>query len=180
MSRIGNKLIAVPAGVSIEVAEGNLVTVKGPKGELSFKFNNEMTIAVEGSTCVVKRPNDTKAMKMSHGTTRALLNNMIVGVSEGFKKELIIEGVGYRAALQGSKLTVSAGYSHPVELEVPAGVKVELPKNTNIIITGIDKQVVGQFAAVIREIRKPEPYLGKGIRYSDEHVRRKEGKTAKK
>lgn len=180
MSRIGNKLIAIPAGVTINVAEDNFVTVKGPKGELSFKFNNEIAIEVEGSTCVVKRPNDTKTIKMLHGTTRAVLNNMVVGVSEGFKKQLEIEGVGYRAALQGQKLVVSAGYSHPVELEIPAGVTVELPKNTIIIISGIDKQVVGQFAAVIREVRKPEPYLGKGIRYSDEHVRRKEGKTAKK
>ncbi|UKI50567.1 MAG: 50S ribosomal protein L6 [Clostridium sp.] len=180
MSRIGNKHIAIPAGVSVNVAEDNFVTVKGPKGELSFKFNHEMTIEVEGSTCVVKRPNDDKQTKMLHGTTRAVLHNMIVGVSEGFKKQLEIEGVGYRAALQGKKLVLSAGYSHPVELEVPAGITVELPKNTIIIISGTDKQAVGQFAAVIRETRKPEPYLGKGIRYSDEHVRRKEGKTAKK
>lgn len=180
MSRIGNKLIAVPAGVTINVAEGNFVTVNGPKGELSFKFNHEMAIEVDGSTCAVKRPNDTKNIKMLHGTTRAVLNGMVVGVSEGFKKQLEIQGVGYRAALQGNKLVVSAGYSHPVELDIPEGIKVELPKNTTVIISGIDKQAVGHFAAVIREIRKPEPYLGKGIRYSDEIVRRKEGKTAKK
>ena len=180
MSRIGNKAITLPAGVSVEVAAGNYVTVKGPKGELSFQFNSELEIATEGSECVVKRPNDTKVMKMMHGTTRALLNNMIVGVSTGFKKELQINGVGYRAQLQGNTLVVSAGYSHTVEMPVPAGLKVELPKNTQIIISGIDKQLVGQYAAEIREIRKPEPYKGKGIRYSDEHVRRKEGKTAKK
>ena len=180
MSRIGNKAITLPAGVSVEVAAGNYVTVKGPKGELSFQFNSELEIATVGSECVVKRPNDTKVMKMMHGTTRALLNNMIVGVSEGFKKQLDIIGVGYRAQLQGNTLVVSAGYSHPVELEIPAGVKVELPKNTTVIISGIDKQVVGQFAANIRAVRKPEPYKGKGIKYSDEHIRRKEGKTAKK
>ena len=180
MSRIGNKVITLPAGVSVDVAAGNFVTVKGPKGELSFQFNSELEIATEGSECVVKRPNDTKVMKMMHGTTRALLNNMIVGVSTGFKKQLDITGVGYRAQLQGNTLVVSAGYSHTVEMPVPAGLKVELPKNTQIIISGIDKQLVGQYAAEIREIRKPEPYKGKGIRYSDEHVRRKEGKTAKK
>ena len=180
MSRIGNKAITLPAGVTVEVAAGNYVTVKGPKGELSFQFNSELEIATEGSECVVKRPNDTKVMKMMHGTTRALLNNMIVGVSTGFRKQLDITGVGYRAQLQGNTLVVSAGYSHTVEMPVPAGLKVELPKNTQIIISGIDKQLVGQYAAEIREIRKPEPYKGKGIRYSDEHVRRKEGKTAKK
>ena len=180
MSRIGNKAITLPAGVTVEVAAGNYVTVKGPKGELSFQFNSELEIATVGSECVVKRPNDTKVMKMMHGTTRALLNNMIVGVSTGFKKQLDITGVGYRAQLQGNTLVVSAGYSHTVEMPVPAGLKVELPKNTQIIISGIDKQLVGQYAAEIREIRKPEPYKGKGIRYSDEHVRRKEGKTAKK
>ncbi|MDE6047876.1 MAG: 50S ribosomal protein L6, partial [Anaeroplasmataceae bacterium] len=129
---------------------------------------------------VVKRPNDTKTMKMMHGTTRALLHNMVVGVSDGFTKTLEINGVGYRAQLQGNKVVVSAGYSHPVELEIPKGLKVELPKNTQIIISGIDKQLVGQFAAEIREVRKPEPYKGKGIKYADEHIRRKEGKTAKK
>ena len=180
MSRIGNKAITLPAGVSVEVAAGNLVTVKGPKGELSFQFNSELEIATEGSECVVKRPNDTKTMRMMHGTTRALLNNMVVGVSEGFKKQLDINGVGYRAQKTGNTLVVNAGYSHPVEMEIPAGLTVELPKNTQIIISGINKQLVGQFAAEIREIRKPEPYKGKGIKYSDEHVRRKEGKTAKK
>lgn len=180
MSRIGNKAITLPAGVTVNVAEGNFVNVKGPKGELSFQFNSELEIATEGSECVVKRPNDTKTMKMMHGTTRALLHNMVVGVSEGFTKTLEINGVGYRAQLQGNKVVVSAGYSHPVELEIPKGLKVEMPKNTQIIISGIDKQLVGQFAAEIREVRKPEPYKGKGIKYADEHIRRKEGKTAKK
>ena len=180
MSRIGNKAITLPAGVTVDVQARNFVNVKGPKGELSFQFNSELEIATEGSECVVKRPNDTKTMKMMHATTRALLHNMVVGVSDGFKKVLEINGVGYRAALQGNKVVVSAGYSHPVELEIPKGLKVELPKNTQIIISGIDKQLVGQFAAEIREVRKPEPYKGKGIKYSDEHIRRKEGKTAKK
>lgn len=180
MSRIGNKAISIPAGVTITVNEGNNVVVKGPKGELTAKFNSELEISVEATQAEVKRPNDTKIMKTMHGTTRALLNNMVVGVSEGFKKELQINGVGYRAQLQGNKLIVSAGYSHTVDMDVPADLKVELPKNTVIIISGIDKQKVGQFAAEIREIRKPEPYKGKGIKYSDEVIRRKEGKTAKK
>ncbi len=180
MSRIGNKAITLPAGVSVNVAENNLVTVKGPKGELSFQFNSELEIGTEGTECVVKRPNDTKLMKTLHGTTRALLNNMVVGVSQGFTKQLEINGVGYRAQLSGNKLVISAGYSHNVELPVPAGLKVELPKNTTIIVSGIDKQLVGQFAAEIREVRKPEPYKGKGIKYAEEHIRRKEGKTAKK
>lgn len=180
MSRIGNKVINIPAGVTVTVAEGNNVTVKGPKGELKNKFHDEITICVEANEIVCKRPNDTKVMKTFHGTTRALLNNMVVGVHEGFKKQLEINGVGYRAQLQGNTLVVSAGYSHTVEMPVPEGLTVELPKNTIIIISGIDKEAVGQFAAEIREIRKPEPYKGKGIKYSDEHIRRKEGKTAKK
>lgn len=182
MSRIGNKAIPVPAGVTISVAEGNLVTVKGPKGELSYTFNSELEINVEATQVVVKRPNDSKQAKTMHGTTRALLNNMVVGVSEGFKKQLDIIGVGYSAQAQGKKLIVKAGYSNPVELDIPEGLTVETPgaKNTTIIITGADKQLLGQFAANIRELRKPEPYKGKGIKYSDEYVRRKEGKTAKK
>ncbi len=180
MSRIGNKAIQIPAGVTVNVAEGNHVTVKGQKGELSFQFNSELEISVDATEIVVKRPNDTKEIKTIHGTTRALLHNMVVGVSEGFKKQLEINGVGYRAQLQGNTLVVSAGYSHTVEMPVPEGLKVELPKNTVIIISGIDKQKVGQFAAEIREIRKPEPYKGKGIKYDYEVIRRKEGKTAKK
>ena len=178
MSRIGNKVINLPAGVSVNVGEDNLTTVKGPKGELSFKFNRAININVEGNVITLTRTNDS--VKALHGTTRAVLSNMVKGVSEGFTKKLIITGVGYRAALQGNTLVVSAGYSHTIDLEVPAGLKVELPKNTEIVISGSDKQLVGQFAAVIREIRKPEPYKGKGIAYDGEYIRRKEGKTAKK
>ena len=180
MSRIGNKAIALPAGVTVTVNDGNVVTVKGAKGELSAKFDSNLKIEVSATEVLVRRPNDSKEAKTIHGTTRALLHNMVVGVSEGFKKTLEINGVGYRAQLQGNKLVVSAGYSHTVEMAIPAGLKVELPKNTQIIISGADKQVVGQFAAEIREIRKPEPYKGKGIKYDYEHIRRKEGKTAKK
>lgn len=179
MSRIGNKAIAIPQGVTVTVTEGNNVTVKGPKGELTSQFNNELEISVSATEVLVKRPNDTKLVKTMHGTTRALLHNMVVGVSEGFKKQLEINGVGYRAQLQGNKLIVSAGYSHTVDMEIPADLKVELPKNTVIIISGIDKQKVGQFAAEIREIRKPEPYKGKGIKYDYEVIRRKVGKTGK-
>ena len=179
MSRIGNKAISIPAGVTVNVND-NIVTVKGPKGELSFQFNSKLEVNVEATEVVVKRPNDSKEMKTIHGTTRAIIHNLVVGVSEGFKKTLEVNGVGYRAALQGNKLVVSAGYSHNVEKEIPAGLKVELPKNTTIVISGIDKQLVGQFAAEVRDIRKPEPYKGKGIKYDNEHIRRKEGKTAKK
>ena len=179
MSRIGNKAISIPAGVTVNVNE-NIVTVKGPKGELSFQFNSKLEVNVEATEVVVKRPNDSKEMKTIHGTTRAIIHNLVVGVSEGFKKTLEVNGVGYRAALQGNKLVVSAGYSHNVEKEIPAGLKVELPKNTTIVISGIDKQLVGQFAAEVRDIRKPEPDKGKGIKYDNEHIRRKEGKTAKK
>ena len=180
MSRIGNKAISIPAGVSVTVADNNFVTVKGPKGELTATFNSDLKIIVEADKAEVKRPNDTKVMKTFHGTTRALLHNMIVGVSEGFKKQLEINGVGYRAQLQGNTLVVSAGYSHTCDMPIPEGLKVELPKNTIIVISGIDKQAVGQFAAEVRALRKPEPYKGKGIKYAGEHIRRKEGKTAKK
>ena len=180
MSRIGNKVVNIPAGVTVTVADNNLVTVKGPKGELSFQFNNDIEVSVSATEVAVKRPNDTKEMKTLHGTTRALINNMVKGVSEGFTKKLEINGVGYRAALQGKTLVVSAGYSHTVEKEIPAGLEVKLPKNTIIEISGVDKQLVGQFAADIRDIRKPEPYKGKGIKYDYEVIRRKEGKTAKK
>lgn len=180
MSRIGNKKVIIPAGVTFEVSESNFVTVKGPKGELSSQFNPNITFEVEGNVVTVKRPDDSKPMKTIHGTSRANFNNMVVGVSEGFTKKLDIIGVGYRAQLKGNVLVVSAGYSHDVEVEIPADVKVELPKNTNIIVSGINKEHVGQFAAKVRAIRKPEPYHGKGIRYTDENVRRKEGKTAKK
>lgn len=179
MSRIGNKLINLPAGVTVS-QNGNIVTVKGPKGELSNTIDSNITVVINEKSVEVKRPDDTKAMKTVHGTTRANINNMVVGVSEGFKKTLEIVGVGYRASLKGNTLVIAAGYSHDVELEIPAGITVELPKNTIVVVSGSNKQVVGQFAAEVRGVREPEPYLGKGIHYSDEHIRRKEGKTAKK
>ena len=179
MSRIGNKPILLPADVNVTVTEGNVV-VKGPKGELSFDFDKNLSLVIEGNELTVKRPNDTKWMKTIHGTTRALVSNMVEGVSKGFTKTLEINGVGYRAALQGNKVVLNVGYSHQVELEIPQGLTVEIPRNTVINISGIDKQLVGQFAAEVREVRKPEPYKGKGIKYSDEKIRRKEGKTAKK
>lgn len=179
MSRIGNKTITIPAGVEINV-NGHEVTVKGPKGTLTRQFSPLIAINVEGETINCVRANEAKHTKQLHGTTRALLNNMIVGVSEGFKKTLIIEGIGFRAAISGDKLTMNLGYSHPIEYDVEAGVKVEVTKPTEIVVTGIDKQRVGEVAANIRSYRKPEPYKGKGIRYSDEVVRRKEGKTAGK
>lgn len=179
MSRIGNKPILLPADVTVTV-KNHTVDVKGPKGELTFDFNADINVEVVGNEVLVKRPNDTKWMKTIHGTTRALVHNMVEGVSKGFTKTLEINGVGYRAQLQGNKVVLSIGYSHQVELEIPQGLKVETPKATVINISGIDKQLVGQFAAEIREVRKPEPYKGKGIKYTDEHIRRKEGKTAKK
>ena len=178
MSRIGNKTITIPSGVEISVADGNEVTVKGPKGTLSRKFDPRMEIGIEDGTISVKRPNDEKHVKQLHGTTRALLHNMVVGVSEGFKKELEIVGVGYRAAIAGNELTLNMGYSHPVIIKVEEGLTVEVPKNQQIIVSGIDKQRVGELAANIRAVRKPEPYKGKGIAYKGEHIRRKEGKTA--
>ncbi|MCL1950846.1 MAG: 50S ribosomal protein L6 [Turicibacter sp.] len=180
MSRIGNKPVALPSGVEVIVAANNAVTVKGPKGELSRTFNSNLGIQVEGNEVIITRPNDEKQIKMIHGTTRALLNNMVVGVSEGFTRELEIIGVGYRAQKQGEKLVISAGYSHPVEMFAPEGVTVEVPTQTSVIVKGTDKQVVGEFAANIRAVRSPEPYKGKGIRYKGEFVRRKEGKKAKK
>ena len=179
MSRIGNKPVALPSGVEVIVAENNLVTVKGPKGELSRTFNANMQITVEGNELTVVRPNDNKENKMLHGTTRALLNNMVVGVSEGFTRELEIIGVGYRAQLQGSKLVLAVGKSHPDEVEAPEGITFELPNPTTIVVSGISKEVVGQTAAYVRSLRSPEPYKGKGIRYVGEYVRRKEGKTGK-
>jgi len=178
MSRIGNKIIAIPAGVEVTVEDNNEIKVKGPKGELTRQFNETIGFEIEGVEITVTRPNEEKFTKMIHGTSRALLNNMIVGVSDGYKKELEIIGVGYRAALQGKKLVLSVGYSHPVELEAPEGLTVEVPTQTSVIISGINKQVVGEFAANVRKTRPPEPYKGKGIRYKDEHVRRKEGKKA--
>lgn len=178
MSRIGNKTITIPEGVEINVAEGNEVTVKGPKGTLTKTFSPLMDIVIDAGIIAVKRPNDEKTTKQLHGTTRALLATMVEGVSKGYTKTLKIVGIGYRCALKGSTLTLNVGYSHEVNIEVPANVTVTVPDTTTITVTGIDKQDVGQFAAVVRAVKKPEPYGGKGIRYVDEVVRRKEGKTA--
>lgn len=178
MSRIGNKHIVLPAGVTFE-QNGNTVTVKGPKGQLEYTYNTDLTVEVKGNEVVVTRPTDGKFHRTIHGTTRALLNNMVVGVSNGFEKVLEIQGTGYRAQLQGKVLVVNAGYSHPVNLEIPEGLTVTVPNPTEIHVAGCDKQLVGQFAANVRIIRKPEPYKGKGIRYKGEYVRRKEGKKAK-
>ena len=178
MSRIGLKPIEIPQGVEVKL-EGLEVSVKGPKGSLTRNISDAMSINIEENQITIERPNDHKENRSLHGTTRSLISNMIEGVSKGFQKELEIIGVGYRAQLQGSKLVVGAGYSHPVELEAEENIKFEVPKNTEIIIKGIDKERVGAVAAFIRAIRPPEPYKGKGIRYKDEYVRRKEGKTAK-
>ena len=178
MSRIGNKVIVLPAGVEV-ANKDHVVTVKGPKGELTREFDRNIEIKVEGNEVSLHRPNDSKEMKTIHGTTRANLNNMVVGVSEGFQKELEMRGVGYRAQLQGSKLVLSVGKSHQDEVEAPQDVTFELPSPTQILVKGINKEVVGQTAAYIRGLRSPEPYKGKGIRYVGEYVRRKEGKTGK-
>lgn len=180
MSRIGKMPIAIPAGVTVSVAENNKVTVKGPKGTLERVLAPEMEIKVEGAEVTVSRPNDLKRMKALHGLTRTLINNMVVGVTEGYKKELEINGVGYRAAKAGKELTLTLGYSHPVVMTDPEGVKSELDGQNKIIITGIDKEKVGQYAAEIRSKRGPEPYKGKGIKYTTEVIRRKVGKTGKK
>ena len=179
MSRIGRMPIAIPAGVTVEVAENNKVTVKGPKGTLERVLPAEMEIKVEGAEIAVSRPNDLKKMKSLHGLTRTLINNMVVGVTDGYEKKLEVNGVGYRAAKSGKKLTLNLGYSHPVEMEDPEGVESVVEGN-NIIVKGIDKEKVGQFAAEIRDKRRPEPYKGKGIKYADETIRRKVGKTGKK
>ncbi|MDD3122501.1 MAG: 50S ribosomal protein L6 [Candidatus Izemoplasmatales bacterium] len=180
MSRVGRQLISVPAGVTVTVAANNLVTVKGPKGTLEFTFHNDMTIDSANNEISVTRPSDSLKHRALHGTTRALLNNMVKGVTEGYTKILDIKGVGYRASLkEGNILVVSVGYSNPVEVLIPNGLTVDIPVNTEVHIKGIDKQAVGEFAANIRKIRQPEPYQGKGIRYRGEFVRRKEGKTAK-
>ena len=180
MSRIGRMPIAIPAGVTVEVAENNKVTVKGPKGTLERVLPAEMEIKVEGAAVVVTRPNDLKKMKSLHGLTRTLINNMVVGVTAGYKKELEVNGVGYKAQKQGKTLVLSLGYSHPVEMEDPEGVETVLEGQNIIIVKGIDKEKVGQFAAEIRDKRRPEPYKGKGIKYADEVIRRKVGKTGKK
>ena len=180
MSRIGKMPIAVPAGVTVDIAENNKVTVKGPKGTLERVLPSEMTIKLDGSEIVVTRPNDLKKMKSLHGLTRTLIFNMIVGVTDGYEKVLEVNGVGYRAAKKGKVLTLSLGYSHPVEMEDPEGIETVLDGQNKIIVKGIDKEKVGQYAAEIREKRAPEPYKGKGIKYADEVIRRKVGKTGKK
>lgn len=180
MSRIGRQPIAVPAGVTVEIAENNKVTVTGPKGTLSRELPVEMEIKSEEGAIVVTRPNDLKKMKSLHGLTRTLINNMVVGVTDGYQKILEINGVGYRAAKAGNKLTLSLGYSHPVEMEDPEGIESILEGQNKITIKGIDKEKVGQYAAEIRDKRRPEPYKGKGIKYADEVIRRKVGKTGKK
>ena len=180
MSRIGRMPIAIPAGVTVEIAENNKVTVKGPKGTLERVLAPEMEIKVEGAEIVVSRPNDLKRMKALHGLTRTLINNMVVGVTAGYQKVLEINGVGYRAAKQGKTLTLSLGYSHPVEMVDPEGIETIVENQTKITVKGIDKEKVGQFAAEIRGKRGPEPYKGKGIKYADEVIRRKVGKTGKK
>ena len=179
MSRIGRQPIAVPAGVTVTIAEGNVVTVKGPLGELTRTFNENITIAKEGDNLVVSRPNDEKENRALHGLSRTLLNNMVVGVKDGFAKKLEIVGVGYRVEKQGAKIVLGLGYSHPVIFEEKDGIKFECPDSNTIIVKGIDKQAVGQVAAVIRSKRPPEPYLGKGVKYSGERIRRKAGKTGK-
>ena len=180
MSRIGNKSITVPAGVEVTINTGNEVTVKGPKGTLSRQFNTALGIELNEQILTVSRPNEQKQMKQLHGTTRALLFNMIEGVSNGYTRALELVGIGYRANVAGNKLTISVGYSHPVVFEIEQGLTIECKTPTEIVVSGIDKQRVGEWAANIRAVRKPEPYLGKGIRYKGEVVRRKEGKTAGK
>ena len=179
MSRVGKMPIAIPAGVTVTVTPENVVTVKGPKGELVKAMHKDINIAVEDAQVVVTRPSDVKEHRALHGLTRALLNNMVVGGSQGFSKTLELNGVGYRAQLQGKKLVMNLGYSHPVEVEPVDGVDFKLDGTTKVIVEGIDKEKVGAVAANIRSWRKPEPYKGKGIKYSDEVIRRKEGKTGK-
>ena len=180
MSRIGNKTITIPSGVEVNVTEGNEVTVKGPKGTLTRQFSPLITIKIEDNTITCIRANEEKATKQLHGTTRALINNMIVGGNENYTKILEIEGIGYKATLEGTKLVLNLGYSHPISYDPEPGIKVEVPNANTIIVSGIDKQRVGEIAALIRSYRKPEPYKGKGIRYKGEHIIRKEGKTAAK
>jgi len=179
MSRIGKLPVSIPAGVTITVDEANVVTVKGPKGTLSQQLSQEMIIEQDAGVLTVKRPSDAKHHRALHGLTRTLINNMVVGTTTGFVKNLEIVGVGYRAQVQGNKLVLNVGYSHPVEFEMSDDIKFETPAPTKIIVSGIDKQKVGQIAADIRATREPEPYKGKGIRYENEFVRRKEGKTGK-
>jgi len=180
MSRIGRSPITVPAGVDVKVADNNLVTVKGPKGTLEQLISPDMEISLEGGTLSVSRPTDTPKHRSLHGLSRTLINNMIVGVTDGFIKELDINGVGYRAAKEGKKLVMNLGYSHQVIMDEIDGISVDVPAPNKIIISGVDRQAVGQFAADVRKKRPPEPYMGKGIKYSSEVIRRKEGKTGVK
>ena len=180
MSRIGRAPIAIPAGVEVKIEAENVVTVKGPKGTLTQKFNPNMAIAIEDGVLHVTRPNDAKENRSLHGLTRTLIHNMVVGVTEGYKKELDVNGVGYRVAKEGNKLVMNLGFSHQVTVEEVPGIEIEVPNPNKIIIHGCDKQQVGQFAAEVREKRPPEPYKGKGIKYTDEVIRRKAGKTGAK
>ncbi len=180
MSRIGRMPIAIPAGVTVDIAENNKVTVKGPKGTLERVLPAGMEIKAEENVISVSRPDDTKKMKSLHGLTRTLINNMVVGVTEGYAKKLEVNGVGYRAQKNGKTLVLNLGYSHPVEMTDPEGIEVEVPDQNTIFVKGIDKEKVGQYAAEIRSKREPEPYKGKGIKYADEVIRRKVGKTGKK
>jgi large subunit ribosomal protein L6 len=179
VSRIGKAPIQIPAGVDVKV-EGNVVTVKGPKGQLTRTINKDMTISIENGALRVSRPSDERHHKALHGLTRTLIFNMIEGVTKGYSKSLEMVGTGYRAAKSGNKLTLSVGFSHPVEIEPPAGIEFQVPAQNQIVVLGIDKELVGQVAANIRAVKPPEPYLGKGIKYAGEVVRRKEGKTGKK
>ena len=179
MSRIGKLPVSIPDGVTITVEDGNVVTVKGPKGTLTEHLSTEMQIEQENGVVTIKRPSDDKRHRALHGLTRSLLNNMVVGTTQGYEKRLEIVGVGYKAAAQADKIVINVGYSHPVEIPAPEGITFETPAPTKITIKGIDKQKVGQIAADIRAVRPPEPYKGKGIRYENETVRRKEGKTGK-
>ena len=178
MSRIGKKVITIPEGVTV-TQDGDMVTVKGPKGELTHAIDSEITLDTQDNELTVVRPNDSKKMRTIHGTTRSLVDNMVEGVTKGFEKTLELNGVGYRAQLQGNKLVLNVGLSHPVEFEPGDDLTVEVPKNTVVVIKGINKQAVGALAANVRAVRPPEPYKGKGIRYQGEYVRRKEGKTGK-
>ena len=180
MSRIGRKPITVPSGVEVKINDNNLITVKGPKGSLEQQISPDLKVELNEGELAVTRPSDNKKHRSLHGLSRTLINNMIIGVTEGYSKKLEIVGVGYRAQKQGTKLVLSLGFSHPVEMEDPAGLEVEVPNQTEILVKGINKQLVGNYAAKIRAWREPEPYKGKGIRYSGEVVRRKEGKTGKK
>ena len=178
MSRIGKKPVVIPAGVEVKV-DGNHISVKGPKGTLSLDYNPEISVKVEGTEIIVSRPSDDKLHRSLHGLTRTLISNMVTGVTEGYSKTLEVNGVGYRAQKQGNNLVMNLGYSHQVIIPEVEGIKIEVPSANQVVISGADKQLVGQFAAEVRAKRPPEPYKGKGIKYSDEHIRRKEGKAAK-